>query len=190
MISNADEVIDANVLLKKAMEDLRAKNIPFNENIDVGAMIETPSAALTADLIAPHVKFFSLGTNDLIQYTIAVDRINEQVSYLYQPTHPAILRLIKSTIDVGHAHGIWVGICGEMAADPIISTLLVGMGVDEISVAPSAVPVVKHAIRSVTASDVSRLADQAMSSDSAGHVFKHCRRLIQRTAPEILELTG
>jgi len=154
----------------------------------VGAMIEIPSAALTADVIAGHVSFFSLGTNDLIQYTLAVDRANERVAYLYEPTNPAVLKLIRYTIEAGHRHGIWVGLCGEMAADPIISPLLMGMGVDELSVAPSVVPLVKDAIRSVKYSQVKKLAETALSCESAAEVLDHCRKLMAEAAPELLEL--
>jgi phosphotransferase system enzyme I (PtsI) len=190
MISNSDEVVQANAILAEAAEELRVAGTPYDAGLEVGVMIETPSAALTADLIAPHVKFFSLGTNDLIQYTIAVDRVNEQLAYLYQPTHPAILRLIQATVASGHAHGIWVGVCGEMAGDPVLGPLLVGLGVDELSASPAAVPVVKNAIRSVSTNDAEKLAAAAMSSKNAADVLKECRKLIRRVAPEILELTG
>ncbi|MEI6217945.1 MAG: putative PEP-binding protein [bacterium] len=180
----------ANELLAEAKRELAAANIPFNNDIEVGAMIEIPSAAVTADLIAPLVKFFSLGTNDLIQYSMAVDRVNERVAYLYQPTHPAILRLIKNTIDAGHKHGIWVGVCGEMAADPIICPLLVGLGIDEISVTPPAVPVIKDIIRNITLRQAREVAGRAMEAKSAVEVLEQCRNLIRQVAPEILELTG
>jgi len=190
MISCAEEVVQANELLAEAKRELAAANISFNNDIEVGAMIEIPSAAVTADLIAPLVKFFSLGTNDLIQYSMAVDRVNERVAYLYQPTHPAILRLIKNTIDAGHKHGIWVGVCGEMAADPIICPLLVGLGIDEISVTPPAVPVIKDIIRNITLRQAREVAGRAMEAKSAVEVLEQCRNLIRQVAPEILELTG
>jgi phosphotransferase system enzyme I (PtsI) len=151
-------------------------------------MVEVPSAALTADVLAAHVRFFSLGTNDLVQYTLAVDRVNERVAYLYEPTHPAVLELMRRTIQAGHAHGIWVGVCGEMAADPLLAILLVGMGVDELSVAPAAVPLVKDAIRSVTLAETQALAATAATCRSAVEVLAHCRRLIKQSAPELLEL--
>jgi len=190
MISNADEVIRANALLEEAKADLRREKVAFNENIDVGVMIEVPSAALTADLIAPHVSFFSLGTNDLVQYTLAVDRVNERIAYLYEPTHPAIIKLIKHTVDVGHEHGIWTGLCGEMAANPLMVPLLLGLGVDELSVSPSAVAVVKDMIRSIRYADAEDLADAAIRSESAGEVLQLCRDLTRKAAPEILELVG
>lgn len=188
MISSVGEVIRANELLEEAKKELVALGVSFQKEIEIGAMIEIPSAALMAGVIAEHVSFLSLGTNDLIQYTIAVDRVNESVAYLYEPAHPAVLKLIKHTIDAGHCHGIWVGLCGEMAADPLMTSLLVGMGVDELSVAPSAVPLVKDAIRSVRFSHATRLAEKALSCKSAMEVMSHCRKLTRETAPEVFEL--
>jgi len=188
MISNAGEVMRANELLEEAKGELVAMNVPFQKDIEVGAMIEIPSAALTADVIAKQVKFFSLGTNDLIQYTIAVDRVNESVAYLYEPTHPAVLKLIQLTIDAAHRNGIWVGVCGEMAADPLLTPLLLGMGVDELSVAPAAVPMIKDAVRSVRYGGAKELSKIALSCKSAVEVLSHCRRMINEVAPEILDL--
>jgi phosphotransferase system enzyme I (PtsI) len=190
MISNVDEVIKSNVLLEECKQELRSRGQSFNENIEVGIMVEVPSAALTANLIAPHVSFFSLGTNDLVQYTIAVDRVNERIAYLYEPTHPAIIRLIKQTIDVGHEHGIWTGICGEMAASPLMVPLLIGLGVDEFSVTPSAVPLVKDVLRKIRYSEAEALARVVLQSESASDVLERCRRMVEQTAPEVLELVG
>lgn len=188
MISNVDEVIQANELLEEAKAELSALGTPFQKDIDVGIMIEIPCAALTADTMAEHVDFFSIGTNDLVQYTLAVDRANERVAYLYEPTHPAVLKLIKQTIDAGHRRNIWVGLCGEMAAAPIITPLLVGMGLDELSVAPSAVLPVKDAIRSIEYSRAKELAELSLSCKSAAEVLAHCRKLTKEVAPELLEI--
>lgn len=190
MISNLDEVLKANLLLDECMDELRARGIPFDEDIDVGIMIEVPSAALTAHLMAPHVDFFSLGTNDLVQYTLAVDRVNERIAYLYQPTHPAIIRLIKNTVDVGHQHGIWTGVCGEMAGNPIMVPLLIGLGVDEFSVSASLVPLVKDVIRKLRFSQAEELAQTVLARESAYEITEQCRQLVQQIAPEILELVG
>ncbi|MBL7076937.1 MAG: phosphoenolpyruvate--protein phosphotransferase [Kiritimatiellae bacterium] len=188
MISNVDEVLQANELLKEAKQELRDSKVPFTEDIEVGAMVEVPSAALAADVLAEHVSFFSLGTNDLIQYTIAVDRVNERVAYLYEPTHPAVLKLIKMAVDAGHAKGIWVGVCGQMAADPVLAPLLVGMGVDELSVSPQAVPLVKDAVRSVSYEQSRQLAETVLKCRSGTEALRHCREMVRETAPEVLEL--
>jgi phosphoenolpyruvate-protein phosphotransferase (PTS system enzyme I) len=188
MISNVNEVLQANRYLAEAKEEVQAEGIALDMDIDVGVMIELPAAALSADAIAEHVDFFSIGTNDLIQYTIAVDRGNERVAYLYEPTHPAVLKLIKMTIEAAHANGIWAGICGEMAADPLMTGLLLGMGVDELSVTPRAVPLVKDAIRSLDFSQATELARKALVCKSAVDVLASCRELTKEVAPEILEL--
>ena len=190
MVSNVDEVLRANAFLEEAKNELRQRGQPFNDDLEVGVMIEVPSAAITANLIAPHVDFFSLGTNDLVQYTLAVDRVNERVAYLYEPTHPAIIRLIKSTIDVGHEHGIWVGICGEMAANPLMAPLLMGLGIDEFSMSPPSVPLVKASIRSLRFHEAEELAKLVLASESAPKVIELCRKLIEQISPEILELVS
>jgi phosphotransferase system enzyme I (PtsI) len=188
MVSNVDEVLRANAMLEECKDDLRRQGIPFNPGIEVGVMIEVPSAALTAHLIAPHVSFFSLGTNDLVQYTLAVDRVNERIAYLYEPTHPAIIRLIKHTIDTGHEHGIWTGVCGEMGGNPFMVPLLMGMGIDELSVNPSQVPLVKDVIRKMSYSEAEQLAASVLASESGSDVLVRCRAAVEKAAPEILEL--
>ncbi|HTL70693.1 MAG TPA: phosphoenolpyruvate--protein phosphotransferase [Candidatus Eisenbacteria bacterium] len=150
MISGVQEVRAANKLLEEAKAELRSRKIVFNEKIEVGAMIEIPSAALTCDILAPEVDFFSVGTNDLIQYALAVDRINEKIAYLYEPAHPAILRLLQTIIQCGHDKKIWVGICGEMAGDPMLTPVLLGLGFDEISTSPVMLPEIKKIIRSMS----------------------------------------
>ncbi len=189
MISGLAEVVRANELLEECKLELRRKNVPFDPDIEVGAMIEIPSAALTADAIAAHVRFFSLGTNDLVQYTLAVDRVNERVAYLYEPTHPAVLMLIHQTVEAGHRHQRWVGLCGEMAADPMLTVLLVGLGVDELSVAPAAVPIVKDAVRRIAYREAQELANMARRCRSGVEVLAHCRRLLKKVAPELLGLS-
>lgn len=188
MISNVNEVIRANSILEECKDELRAEGMAFDNDIEVGVMIEIPSAALTADIIARHVSFFSMGTNDLVQYTLAVDRVNDRVSYLYEPTHPAVLRLMKTTIDAGHGHKIWVGLCGQMGGDPLMTPLLLGLGVDELSMAPASVPAVKDMIRSLTMAQARKLARSALTAESSAEVLQHCHDLTAKVAPEILEL--
>lgn len=188
MVSDLSELKQANDLLRVCTRELEAEGIPCNRAIRVGAMIEIPSAALMADTLAEHVKFFCIGTNDLIQYTLAVDRVNDSVIHLYQPTHPAVLKLIQYTIDAGHRHGIWVGVCGEMAADPLLAVLLLGMGVDELSMAPVALPAVKDVIRKTPLSEARKLAHEALDGRTASEVQRLCRDFIRRVAPELLEL--
>ncbi len=189
MICCVQEVLDANTLLRECMDELREKSIPFNADLQIGTMIEVPSAALIADLIAPHVSFFSLGTNDLIQYTMAVDRGNENVAHLYKPTHMAIVRLIDHVVKVSHKHGLWTCVCGQMAADPVLVPLLIGLGVDELSVSPAQAPMIKDVIRKLFYSGAVDLAQQALASSSAEHILQLCHELIERIAPEVLELS-
>jgi phosphotransferase system enzyme I (PtsI) len=151
-------------------------------------MIEIPSAALTADLIAPHVDFFSIGTNDLIQYTLAVDRVNETVAHLYKPTHISILKLIRQVVQAAHDHRIPVSVCGQMAATPELVPLLIGLGVDELSMSPPSVPMVKEVIRNLHYSECRELAENAMGTHTAEDILDQCRKLLAKTSPEILEL--
>jgi len=187
MISGLDELLQANALVEKCQAELRAEGIPFNEAMKVGAMIEIPSAVLIAGSLAKRVKFFSIGSNDLIQYTLAADRTNEKVSHLYEPTHPAILRLIKMTVDAAHANGIWCGVCGEMAGDPLLAPLLVGLGVDELSTAPAAVGQVKYIIRRLKLEEARKLADDALASESPTQILARCVAFARATAPSLFE---
>ncbi len=172
MISEVEELKKAKALLEEVKDELRDKKIPFDENIEVGIMVEIPSAALSADSLAKESNFFSIGTNDLIQYTLAVDRGNERIAHLYQGFHPSVLKLIKQTIDAGHRNGIWVGLCGEMAGDPLATVILVGMGVDELSTSAMAIPEIKKIIRSITFEEAQRLAEEVLNLSTIDEIKK------------------
>ena len=187
MISGLDELNQANQLVEQCKAELRAQNIPFAEDLEIGVMIEIPSAALIADALAKKVKFFSIGSNDLIQYTLAADRTNERVSHLYEPTHPAILKLIKMTVDAAHANGIWCGVCGEIAGDPVLTALLIGLGVDELSTAPAVLDEVKYVIRRVKLEEARLLAEFALKCDSPSQILMRCAELALQTAPSLFE---
>lgn len=188
MVSGVGEVKQANRLLEECRKELEQEEIAHAKTMRIGAMIEVPSAALSAAQIAPHVDFFSIGTNDLIQYTLAVDRVNENVAHLYQPTHSAILKLIRDVVRAGHKHSIPTAVCGQMASSPDLVPLLIGLGVDELSISPPAVPMVKDVIRNLHYTECLELAEEALQTDSASAVLTRCRELLSKTSPEILEL--
>jgi phosphotransferase system enzyme I (PtsI) len=187
MISSVDEVVSANAILDETKEELLRDNVPFNESFEVGAMVEVPSAAMTADIIASEVDFFSIGTNDLIQYTLAVERTNDKIAHLYKPCHPGVLRLVKMTIDAAHEHDIWVGMCGEMAAEPAIAMLLVGMGIDELSVSAIAVPKIKKVIRSISYAEVVDFAREVMQYSRAERIREMADERLRSVLPELSE---
>ncbi len=187
MISGLDELNQASALVEDYKAELRRENIPFDEQMEIGAMIETPSAVIVADSLAKRLKFFSIGTNDLIQYSLAVDRLNEKIAHLYEPTHPAIVRLIKATVDAAHNHKIWVSVCGEMASDPVLAPLLLGLGIDELSVAPPLVPPVKFLIRGLKASDARELAEFALNCESGSEILGRCQELARQAAPRLFD---
>ncbi|UOF92608.1 phosphoenolpyruvate--protein phosphotransferase [Fodinisporobacter ferrooxydans] len=162
MISTVQEVRQANSILDEVKQELAAKQIPFDPSIEVGIMVEIPASAMIADILAKEVDFFSIGTNDLIQYTMACDRMNEKISYLYQPYHPAILRLIKQVIDAAHRENKWAGMCGEMAGDPIAAPILLGLGLDEFSMSPSSILQIRKFVKGVKYEDMKQLALEAL----------------------------
>ena len=175
MISAVDEVRSANLILSEVKQELADEGINFDKDIEVGIMVETPGAAITADIIIPEVDFFSIGTNDLCQYTLAVDRINEKVSHLYQPFHPGILRLIKNAIDVSHRYGKTTGICGEIAGDPLASMILIGLGIDELSMSPSAMPTIKRIIRNVSYEQSKKVAQHALMLSETEEIINYAK---------------
>ena len=171
MISSVEEIVEANGYLEKAKEELRAAEIPFEENIPVGAMIETPSAALIVDHILKLVDYISIGTNDLIQYVLAVDRINENVSRHYQPFHPSVLRTLREIFKVAESMGKPVSICGELGGDPMATFLLLGLGkVHELSMEPHSIPKVKKILRKITLKEARELADHALSLSTSKEI--------------------
>lgn len=172
MISGLGELRQANALLEESKAELAARGVQFNPYIEVGIMIEIPSAVLVSDHLAREVGFFSIGTNDLIQYSIAVDRVNDRIAHLYNPTHPAILRMIKMVVDSAHARGIWAGICGEMAGDVQLTPLLVGLGVDELSAVSSLVPRIKKAVQSLDAQVCADLVNRVLGMEDSGEILE------------------
>ncbi len=187
LVSGLSELLRARELLKCCMDELNAEGVAFDEKIPVGVMIEVPSAAVCADLLAPHVDFFSIGTNDLIQYTVAVDRVNPHVADLYKPTHPAVIRLIKKTVEAGEANGIWTGVCGEMAGDIRLTPLLLGLGVEELSVSPKIVPKVGQVIRSLKYSDCQALAIDVMKESRSQRILDMSMALAKKCYPDLLD---
>ncbi|HEY0791814.1 MAG TPA: phosphoenolpyruvate--protein phosphotransferase [Chthoniobacterales bacterium] len=186
MISGLAELRQANEILDACRQELIAEGLPFDRNMEVGIMIEVPSAVLVADALAREADFFSIGTNDLIQYTIAVDRVNERIAYLYEPTHPAIVRLIEMTVRAARANGIWVGVCGEMAGEISLTPLLIGLGVDELSASPALVPRVKKAVQTLDSKECIRLVEATRNMASAGEILKRCEDLARRNYAELM----
>jgi phosphotransferase system enzyme I (PtsI) len=186
MVSSPRELDRALELREQALAELRAAGHAFDEHIETGIMIETPSAVWMADALARKADFFSIGSNDLIQYTLAMDRDNPRLAHLYEPLDPAVLRSIRHTAEAAHAAGRWVGLCGEMAGDPQVAVLLLGLGVDELSVSAYDVPRVKAAIRAVRIDRMRELAAEALESVGAEPVRRMMRREIEPMLPAFL----
>jgi phosphotransferase system enzyme I (PtsI) len=186
MISGLDELRRAIAILGECKEELRSAKIDAAEKVEIGAMVEIPSAAICASVLAPEVDFFSIGTNDLIQYALAVDRVNEKIAHLYEPTHPAILRLLKMIADAGHAHNIWVGVCGEMAGDIALVPLLLGLGMEELSTAAILVPRVKRAVQSLSISECRELVEETFKLNTASEILGRCLELANKRYGDLL----
>ncbi|MFC5049983.1 phosphoenolpyruvate--protein phosphotransferase [Rubritalea spongiae] len=186
LVSAIGELIVAKSILQECMEELDREGVAYDPGIEVGVMIEVPSAAIMADELAKEVDFFSIGTNDLIQYTLAVDRVNKHVSDLYKPTSPAVIRLIKRTIDAANDNNIWTGVCGEMASDLSLTPLLIGLGVDEMSVGTHQLPRIKKAIRSISHAQCAALADEALKMRYSADILKLSRDFAMAHYPQLL----
>jgi len=186
MISGLGELQRTLAVLEECKQELREAGSAFSDKMEVGAMIEIPGAAICAETLAPEVDFFSIGTNDLIQYALAVDRVNESIAHLYQPTHPAVLRLLKMIADAAQAHHIWVGVCGEMAGDVLLVPLLLGLGVDELSASASLVPRVKLAVQSVSVAECRALVKEVMQLSAPAEILERCRALAEKRYPDLL----
>jgi phosphotransferase system enzyme I (PtsI) len=177
MISGKAELRRALEMVDECKSELASAGIPFNTEMQIGAMIEIPSAAICAESLAGDVDFFSIGTNDLIQYAIAVDRVNERIAHLYEPSHPAVLQLIKMVAEAAQKHNIWFGVCGEMAGDIELTPLLLGLRVDELSVSPALVPRVKSAIRSLSREECEKLVEEVLSLDTPAAILERSLQL-------------
>jgi len=186
MISGLDELRRAIAVLDECKVELRSSKIDMAERLEVGAMIEIPSAAICASVLAPEVDFLSIGTNDLIQYALAVDRVNEKIAHLYEPTHPAVLRLLKMIADAAHDHNLWVGVCGEMAGDIALIPLLLGLGMDELSTAAILVPRVKRAVQSLTIPECRELVEETFKLDTGSEILTRCLELADKRYGDLL----
>ena len=178
MIASVEEVKQANAMLDECKEELTAEGKEFNKDIKVGIMIEVPAAAVISPILAKYVDFFSIGTNDLCQYTLAVDRMNETIGSLYQPLHPGVLRLIKHVIDASHEQGKFTGMCGELASDPVATMILLGLGLDEFSMTASSIPLIKNILRSVSKAECEEVANKALTMDTAEEITAYAKSVL------------
>lgn len=187
MISGVGEMDEANALVEECKAQLTEEGVEFNPDMEIGAMIEIPSAVMVADDLAKRAKFFSIGTNDLIQYSLAVDRMNERIAHLYQPTHPAILNLIHLTVEAAERNGIWAGVCGEMAHDPALVPLLLGLGIKELSAATPSIPNIKYLIRNLDLNEAKELAAEALKLESSAEILERSTAMARRIAPDLFK---
>ena len=186
--SCVDELVASSMILDEVKSKLDAEGVPYDRSIRVGAMIEVPSAALIADELARHVDFFSIGTNDLVQYTMAADRGNEAVAHLYQPTNPAVLKLVRMTVDAARAAGISVGVCGESAADPIVGVLWAAMGVDHLSMSSTYIPLISKILAHLTREDLEEYARVPLSmppGETAHEICDACHAWLAEKIPNL-----
>ena len=186
MISGVGELREAKDVLEEARAELVREGTPFDPKLPVGIMVEMPSAVMVADLLAKECDFLSIGTNDLIQYALAIDRVNEHVGYLYHPLHPAILRMVRYVVDAGHAAGVRVGMCGEMAGEPMFALILLGLGLDELSMNSTAIAVVKSVLRGTTLAAAKEMAEAALSMATAQEIETMVQDVMGKSYPEEL----
>jgi len=185
MVTNLKEVQLGKQLLNQAKDDLRMQKIPFDEKIKIGVMIEVPAAAMIADHLAHEVDFLSIGTNDLIQYLLAVDRGNDIVSDLFQEFHPSVIRFLQRIIERGKQKHTWIGMCGQMAADPLATILLVGLGLDELSVVPNVLPEIKKIIRSIRYTEAIHVVERVLTMQSEDEIIAYLKHLMKQKFPDI-----
>ncbi|MCE5262620.1 MAG: phosphoenolpyruvate--protein phosphotransferase, partial [Deltaproteobacteria bacterium] len=190
MISGVEEIREAKRILAEVKDELLAEGKELGADIEIGIMIEVPSAVIVAEELAKEVDFFSIGTNDLIQYVLAIDRINERVTYLYEPLHPAILRLIKQIVEIGHRAGIRVAMCGEMAGEPSYTMILLGLELDELSMNPLAIPRVKKIIRGATLKESKALLSQVLTFSSTAEIRAFVDAAMRKRFPEDFPSNG
>jgi phosphotransferase system enzyme I (PtsI) len=186
MISGLDEARRGLQIVEECKTELRGEGKDFDGELEIGAMIEVPTAAIMADRLGREVDFFSIGTNDLIQYAVAIDRTNERVAHLYEPSHPSVVRLLKMVADAAHANNIWVGVCGEMAGEVLFTPLLLGLGMDELSVGATVVPRVKSAVQRLTTSECRKLVEEVLQLDTPSAILARCTEMAENNYPELL----
>jgi phosphoenolpyruvate-protein phosphotransferase (PTS system enzyme I) len=190
MISGVEEIREAKRIFFEVKDDLLARNVPVGNDIEIGVMIEVPSAVIVADELAKEVDFFSIGTNDLIQYVLAIDRVNERVTYLYEPLHPAVLRLVKRVVDIGHQAGIRVAMCGEMAGETMYTLILLGLELDELSMNPLAIPAVKKIIRGATLKESKALLKRVIKYSTAAEIRDYVEQYMRKRFPAEFPVNG
>jgi phosphotransferase system enzyme I (PtsI) len=187
MISGLQELFDTKEIVDQVKDELDRKKIEYAPDIEMGIMIEIPSAVTMADVLARHVDFFSIGTNDLIQYALGIDRINEHVAYMYQPFHPAILRMIQKVVNAARDAGIGVSLCGQMAGDPLCVPILLGLGIDELSMNARSMPLIKMIIRSLSMEEARSNFEDVMRLNTATEVRTYISERMKSLVPELEE---
>ena len=180
MVVSVDEILRLRAFVREAMQELEDEGKEYSKNVQLGIMVETPAAAVMTPTFAKYVDFFSIGTNDLVQYTLSVDRVNPNVHYLYNHFHPAVLQLIHRTIKAANDHGIWAGMCGEMASDPYAAVILMAMGINELSMSAPSIPRVKEMIRSVTFEEAKGHLAKVMEMETGEQVLKYLQEAMER----------